>query len=222
MSIARAVHESLPCEYRILGSPPRKTDPKPVDVDKEPTSEQRAAAEALIASELASLPEDAKSTIPSLYEPQFSPIIASELERIAAKKPLKAIDLSRYQELEAPSDDTPMADLQPTLARAYTANTYLSSRHTHLSLLDQFGKNAWLVSNWQTESELAALERDLADVKREIDMVNIARRRAQDESAAEIRGLDESWRRGVGRVIETETAVGELRREVLERRRQAA
>ncbi|KAK6196664.1 cysteine desulfurase [Pestalotiopsis sp. IQ-011] len=204
MSTRSAVHESLPY------------------IDAEPTPDQRAAAEALIAAELqspdAAGPSSATASLPPLREPSFSPLVAQELERVAAKRPLEAVDLKRYEEqeeLSAASSD----ERRAALAQAYTANTYLTSRHTHLSLLDSFGKNAWLVGNWQTEAELAALERELADTKRDIELVNNARRRAQLDISGELTGLEDTWKKGVGRVLETEIAVESLRREVLERRR---
>ncbi|ETS82113.1 hypothetical protein PFICI_07115 [Pestalotiopsis fici W106-1] len=202
MSTRSAVHESLPY------------------IDTEPTPDQRAAAEALIAAELQNSEADTSSaSLPPLREPNFSPLIAQELERVAAKKPLEAIDLKRYEEQEEPSAAASADERQAALAQAYTANTYLTSRHTHLSLLDSFGKNAWLVGNWQTEAELAALERELADTKRDIELVNNARRRAQQDIAGELKGLEETWKTGVGRVLETEIAVESLRQQVLERRR---
>lgn len=202
MSTRSAVHESLPY------------------IDAEPTPAQRAAAEALIAAELQS-PDaaDPSASLPPLREPSFSPLMAQELERVAAKQPLEAVDLKRYEEQEELSSSSSTDERRAALAQAYTANTYLTSRHTHLSLLDSFGKNAWLVGNWQTEAELAALERELADTKRDIELVNNARRRAQLDIAGELTGLEDTWKKGVGRVLETEIAVESLRREVLERRR---
>ncbi|KAI2470958.1 Pre-mRNA-splicing factor SPF27 [Annulohypoxylon bovei var. microspora] len=208
-SIRTTVHESLPY------------------VDPEPTSAEREAAESLIAAEQSTLPPSSTSTstststsLPPLREPNFSPLIASELTRISAKQPLAAIDLSRY---EAPEPSSPSASdaaaLQTKLSHAYTAGTYLRGRQTHLQLLDSYGKNAWLVGNWQLEAELRALERDLEDAKREIDVVNIQRRRVQDEVGGELRGLDETWKRGVSRVLETEIATEGLRQQVLERQR---
>jgi pre-mRNA-splicing factor SPF27 len=146
-----------------------------------------------------------------------------ELARVSASpaQPLSAIDTSRYQEQDAPSGDDDDAAASPAaweapLARAYTASAYLESRHAHLGLLDALGKNVWLTANWQAEGAvLAPLERDLADAKRRVEVVNAARRRAQDAVAGELRSLEETWRRGVGRVLETEVAVEALRQEVL-------
>lgn len=78
------------------------------------------------------------------------------------------------------------------------------------------------MGNYQLEAELKALERELADAKRDIDVLAVRRRRAQDEVAGEIRGLEDTWKKGVGRVLETEVATEALRREVLEVRRKLA
>ncbi|PSR73894.1 breast carcinoma amplified sequence 2-domain-containing protein [Coniella lustricola] len=141
----------------------------------------------------------------------------SQQPPISQPQPLRAIDLSRY---EAPALDPhnfpsnlSRDDLEPALSQAYTAMSYLTSRRQHLALLDTHGKNAWLVGNWQLESELKAVERQLAATRREIDLLTIQRQRMQNEVAAEVRGLDETWRRGVGRVLEAEVAAEGVRRE---------
>ncbi|KAI2618161.1 Pre-mRNA-splicing factor SPF27 [Hypoxylon sp. NC1633] len=203
-SIRTTVHESLPY------------------VDPEPTPTERAAAESLIQAETSSSsPQSTTSTSPPppYTPPKFTPIMEAELSRISTKQPLRAIDLSRY---EADPSSTTTATQQATLTRAYTASTYLSSRETHLQLLEAYGKNAWLVGNWQAEAELRALEHELASTKKEIDVVNIQRRRAQDDIGSELRSLDDAWRRGVGRMLETEVATEGLRRDVLEKQRARA
>jgi pre-mRNA-splicing factor SPF27 len=66
------------------------------------------------------------------------------------------------------------------------------------------------------------LERELAERKVEIDEVVIERKNVQEAVGGEVRGLEETWKRGVGRVLETEVAVEGVRREILERRREGA
>ncbi|KAI1303427.1 Pre-mRNA-splicing factor SPF27 [Xylaria venustula] len=197
-SINTTVHESLPY------------------VDKEPTQSERAAAEALITAELTS---SSPAPTPTYPPATFTPTIQSELDRVSKKEPLKAIDLSRYEVQETPLSSTSPAELEAPLSRAYATHTYLQGRQTHLQLLDAYGKNAWLVGNWQTEAHLAALERDLGAVKKEIDVVNIQRRRLQDEVGEELKGLEETWKKGVGRVLETEIATEALRQQVLDKQR---
>lgn len=211
------------------------TDSPKTDVDKDPTPAERTAAEHLIAAELASIQQNddnnttnqSHPSLPPYVESPFtakSPLLQQEQARLAAKQPLAAIDLTRYEvdEDDLAAAGTDPAELEAALSRAYTAQAYLTARHAHLGLLDRYGKNAWLVGNWQAEAELAGLERDLAAVKRDIELVNHGRRQMQTEVGEELRGLDATWRRGVGRVLETEVALERLRHEIEQRRQVAA
>lgn len=110
--------------------------------------------------------------------------------------------------------------MESTLARAGASATYLAARRTHLALLDAHGRNAWLIGNWQLEERLKALERELAESKRQIDVLTVQRRKAQEEAGPEIKYLEEAWKNGVGRALETEVAAEELRQQVLESRRE--
>lgn len=91
------------------------------------------------------------------------------------------IDLARYEAsaLEAPERTSPHSDerdpellvqWRQTLQRAYGLNTYLGGRLTNLSLLETYGKNAWLIGNSQLEDILKSLEADLAAAKRRMRM----------------------------------------------------
>lgn len=202
--------------------PKTSNNPTPPDVDPEPTQAERSAAEALIAAERSKVPDDPHhALLPPPAEPAFSPLIQAELDRIAASpdpskpRPLSAIDLSRYELPDLPEDgESDRGALESALAQAYAAATYLSSRRQHLALLDSHGKNAWLVGNWHLEAELRALEREVAAARRAVDLVTLRRQRLQRDAGGEITGLDETWRRGVGRVLEAEVAAEGLRREV--------
>jgi pre-mRNA-splicing factor SPF27 len=67
------------------------------------------------------------------------------------------------------------------------------------------------------------LEKELADTKREIDLVNLERQKRQEEVKGEMQMLDQTWRKGVGRVLETELAVEELKEQIRqEMKRKAA
>ncbi|PVH80577.1 BCAS2 family protein [Cadophora sp. DSE1049] len=213
MPLTNAIHESLPY------------------IDTEPSASERAAALSLIAAEASSQPpEEAHDSLPPLPPPNFTPLITSELDRIASKTPITGITTTHYESQDAPStspgSDTKSPETllkwRTALQNAYTSQSYLSGRLTNLSLLENYGKNAWLEGNRQLEDVLRALERELEERKAEIDGVVIERKRAQEEVGGEIRGLEETWRKGVGRVLETEVAAEGVRREILERRREGA
>ncbi|ESZ97561.1 hypothetical protein SBOR_2108 [Sclerotinia borealis F-4128] len=205
MPLVTETHESLPY------------------IDIEPTPLERAAVESLIITYL----EPASTStlhpsLPPLAPSNLSPALTIEHARISSSTPplpLKAIDLTRYETLSPSESSLPPSTL---LSQAYTSQIYLNTRLTNLSLLDQFGKNAWLIGNAQLEDILKGLEREVAAKKDEIDIVVIGRKNAQEAVEAEIRGLEEGWKKGVGRVLETEVAAEGVRREILERRRAGA
>ncbi|KAI1434169.1 Pre-mRNA-splicing factor SPF27 [Xylaria sp. CBS 124048] len=217
-SIRTVVHESLPF------------------IEKELTDAETTAAQALITAELSSSSSPANDpsplpALPPLREPTFTPAMQSELSRIASGEPLKAIDQSRYElqdSLPFPTTNTTntttttssISEILPALQKAYTTSTYLSHRAQNLHLLDAYGKNAWLTSNWQTESSvLAPLQADLAAANHELETLALSRRRAQDDVRDELLGLEDTWKRAVGRVLETEIATDVLRQQIRARQR---
>ncbi len=146
-----------------------------------------------------------------------------ELDRKADNLPIiGGIDLSRYEEPEGPSDDKNIAAWKQSLRKAYSSSTYLSGRMSNLSLLEELGKNAWLIGNSQLEDILRQLEKELGELNAATESVNKSRKAAQEGSRGEIIGLEETWRRGIGRIIEVEVAVEETRKQILDKRRQQA
>ncbi|KAJ5818694.1 hypothetical protein N7474_004285 [Penicillium riverlandense] len=198
-------------------------------VDNAPSAAARARAQQLINAEVS--PEHSSTlhpSIPAAPEPQFSSLIQQELERKAAGAPLAGgIDLTRYEAPEPPTrasdGETPDLDAwRRTLQKAYVSSSHLSKRHEDLGLLEEYGKNAWLIGNSQLEEILRSLEKDLADTKDAAEQVNKERKMAQESRYGEITGLEDTWKRGVGAILDVELASEELRQQILEHRRQAA
>ena len=213
MAISNAIHESLPY------------------IDTEPTASERAAAQNLIDLESnMATPDAAHLSVPPLAPQNFTPAMELEFKRLASKQPLSAIQLSRYEAVEPPrtsphsdeKDPQSLEQWKEALKRAYISQSYLTQRQTNLALLEKYGKNGWLVGNSQLEDVLRALEMELAERKTEIDGVVVERKGAQENVGGEVKGLEETWKRGVGRILETEVAAERVRREILERRRHFA
>ncbi|KAL8970021.1 MAG: hypothetical protein Q9197_004035, partial [Variospora fuerteventurae] len=96
------------------------------------------------------------------------------------------------------------------LQQAYASSHYLRGRLQNLALLDQFGKNAWLVGNGQLEDLLREVEKELVEVRESVEAVNRARKERQEAGRGEMEGLDQAWRVGVGRVVEVEVEIANL------------
>jgi len=150
--------------------------------------------------------------LPPLARENFTPLIAQELERVAAGRPMEGgIDLERYD--PAASSD---------LVAAYSSAVHLSTRLTNLSLLAEFGKNAWLLHNSQLEELLKKEEEKLMALRTEVEVCNKERKGAQVDVQGEMKRLEERWKKAVGRVLEVELATEGLRREILEKQRAGA
>ncbi|KAF2276604.1 uncharacterized protein EI97DRAFT_377141, partial [Westerdykella ornata] len=208
------------------------------DVDAPPTESALAAARQLIEADIKSAGVDATQLHPALipaagYSPSFSPAVQQELDRLEADATSKmsGIDTKRYEELEAPPNTSPTSDedkpelleqWRTALQRAYTSAEYVNGRLTQLGLLEKFGKNTWLVGNSQLEDILKALEAELAELRKQHEEVEILRRSQQERVQGEITTLEETWKRGVGRVLEAEVAAEQLKQQILGRRRAGA
>jgi pre-mRNA-splicing factor SPF27 len=204
------------------------------DIDGEIPPENREALLSLIRAEH---PSDYENTlhpaIPESWEPDFSPLILAEHERISKKLPMTGIDVSRYEAeaLEAPERTSPHSDennpellqqWRETLQRAYSTSTYLSGRNMNLSLLETYGKNAWLIGNAHLEKILKDLELDLVERKKQVEQVEQERYYEQDGAKGEMEALEQSWKKGIRGIVEVELATEGLRMEILERRKAGA
>lgn len=200
MSLTNASHDSLPY------------------IDRPLTPSTTSAATALIAAELSdtSIPHP---SLPPLPSPNFTPFVQQELERISNSLPFTGgIDASRYEPQSLPSSPEE-EEYKKLLQTSYTTTTHLQNRLTNLTLLSNFGQNAWLISNSQTEGVLAALENELVSLKEETEGLNRERKRKQVEVQPELEYLEKKWQEGIGRVLEIEVASEMVFRDTLERRR---
>ena len=142
--------------------------------------------------------------LPDAPPNNFTHLIQSELDRIASASPISGIDLTRY---EASPDNT--ADTT-TLKAAYTNASYLTLRLQSLELLEQFGKNAWLLANSQLEEVLRQVEKEIVETKGMIEGVNRERKGVQERSRGVLEGAERGWREGVGGLVQVQVAVGEV------------
>lgn len=244
MPLIQESYDSLPCKSSFAGRPYaihlslcnvskcafHAHANCPTDIDAEPTAIQRTAAQALIDSELSPDVEPNHPLLPAAPEPILTPILESEFARVASKKKLTGIDLSRYEALERPQTSPHSDKNHPetldlwrnALKASYISHEYLAGRTKHLSELNTSGKEEWLAGNETLVGILKSLEEELATTKEQIDLTVVAREREQKGIEGELRVLEEAWKKGVGRVLETELAAEGLRNQILQARRSGA
>ncbi|KAH0373759.1 hypothetical protein KCU65_g156, partial [Aureobasidium melanogenum] len=192
-------------------------------IDAAPSEQELNSARALIQAEL---PQDHKTTLhPSIPErtpTKFSALVEAEHERLSSGAEKEAgIDLSRYEAQDAPATND-IEQWRATLQQAYASSEYLESRQVNLSLLETYGKNAWLISNDQLEAILRTAEREVSQRKIELEEIDKARRDGQTARKGELEALEQQWKIGVGQMLEVEVAAEKLRLEILDKKRAGA
>ena len=193
-------------------------------IDRPPSPSSLASAATLISS---ATPPQSNSrplhpSLPPVPETNFTPLIQTELDRLARGEPFisptrTGIDAERYAALPtfppstttSPSSESNISAQRASIRHSSTNVTYLRHRALHLQLLDQYGKNAWLLGNDALESLLKAQEQRLVHLRAETEEVNRARKAGQEGGRGEVEGLEADWRGGVGRVVEVEVALAE-------------
>lgn len=188
-------------------------------IDVQPSDSALANARSLIEAETGQTSE-LHPSLPALRKTSLSPTLEAELQRLEAGQPKEGgIDLSRYDVLDAPEKGDLKA-WQAVLQQAHASSEYLRDRELNLALLETYGKNAWLISNSQLEDILRDLERQLEAAKTDLESVEQARRNQQANAAGEVQSLQDTWKTGIGRMIEAQVAGEQLRQHILDRRRQ--
>lgn len=201
-----------------------------IHLDPEPTPTEREAIERLIQAEITpgssgTLHPSIRARLESAYDSSQHAMKAS-LQNFAetgqARKSDEGIDSTRYEEVAAPTDRNDPAAWRDSIQAAYKLQSYLDGRTQNLEALDEYGKNAWLMGNFELENELRSLEKELKGAQKRVQEIDEERRVKQEGCAGEMEALGETWRGSLGRAIEAEVETEKLRKKILEVRRAKA
>ncbi|KAJ2496772.1 hypothetical protein GGH96_005607 [Coemansia sp. RSA 1972] len=122
--------------------------------------------------------------------------LRKEYERVRSGHSLPPFSTDRYN-ISAPTSDT--ASVQEWEAASNNAASQLEHQTTridNLELLQNFGAQAWKLSNHQKEQLLSSIENKTQKLREEGVHVNKARKYEQTEAGVKLRELEERWSDG--------------------------
>ncbi|KAJ1813187.1 hypothetical protein LPJ56_003547 [Coemansia sp. RSA 2599] len=155
-------------------------------------------------------PSIPKST--SLFK--SSELLRKEYERVRSGQPMPAFDIERYK-LEAPAVDSDNVEAWRDAAdNAGSQLEHQEIRLVNLELLQQFGANAWKLSNYQKQGLLDSIEEATKRCKDKGVHLNKARKFEQTEAGIKLQDLESRWSDGVRQCIEIQAANAQLRAEI--------
>ncbi|KAJ1718765.1 hypothetical protein LPJ61_006482, partial [Coemansia biformis] len=142
-------------------------------------------------------------------------LLRKEYERVRAGQALPQFDIERYK-LEAPSGaDAECVDAWKRAAdNAASQLEHQGMRLENLELLQNFGANAWKLSNYQKECLLRSIEAATQRCRDEGAHVNKARKYEQTEAGVRLRDLESRWSEGVRQCIEVQMASSQLQHDI--------
>ncbi|KAG5730029.1 Pre-mRNA-splicing factor SPF27 [Termitomyces sp. T112] len=152
---------------------------------------------------------------PSALHPRVPPpfeffsnnvLLRAELERVESHQPFPSLDSLRYQ-LPAPSS-TPGTDeeWQAALQNAHAQLEHQKIRLTNLTLLQNYGPNAWRIHNYLLEAVAKQSEKALEDLKQLTVEVNRERKNNQDHLGKQLTSLETRWTELISSVLQIEMA----------------
>ncbi|KAI8973699.1 Pre-mRNA-splicing factor SPF27 [Mycotypha africana] len=189
------------------------------DVDDEST---KLTVERLIEQEMRRMKRKDRSELPltvNLFEK--NELLKQEMERIAKKQPLDALDTKRY-ELKGPEEDEDKESVETWKAAVDNAKSQLESQAGsmfNLELLSKYGANAWRVHNYQLETSINYVKKETERLRQQMMEINRERKQDQTQAAASLSSLENKWSDLISQNLQVELACAALENEVEELRR---
>ncbi|KIR40497.1 pre-mRNA-splicing factor SPF27 [Cryptococcus deuterogattii 99/473] len=175
----------------------------------------KAAAQALVEAELRHTPQIAEDDHRLAMSVDVFPLL-KHLEELLAdypNKPIRGIDPSKYQPPVVEANAT-LEELEAAEKQGRIGEGYMGLRLENTSILSSYGPNAWLVRNYQLNSQLTELQATLAALKEHVTDINRTRRIFQEETGHHLKRLEGRWQNLVGSAVQLELACTAMEGEV--------
>ncbi|WVW79225.1 hypothetical protein I302_101191 [Kwoniella bestiolae CBS 10118] len=175
----------------------------------------KSAAQALIEAELRRTPQinDNDERLPVSVDVFPKSKQLHNLLSQYPSKPIRSIDPTKYQPPTVP-DEPSLGELENAERQSKIAEGHMALRIENTSLLSQYAPNAWLIRNFQLNSQISELTSTLDQLKEQIVDVNRSRRVYQEEKGGQIGKLEGKWQDLISSNVQLEMACGALEGEV--------
>ncbi|KAK8843373.1 hypothetical protein IAR55_007030 [Kwoniella newhampshirensis] len=175
----------------------------------------KAAAQALIEAELRKTAQvsDDDPRLPPTVEVFPKSTQLAELLNGYPSNPTRGIDPSKYG---APviTEDATVEELEAAEKQSRIGEGHMALRIENTSILASYGPNAWLVRNYQLNSQLTELQQTLTTMKEQVTDVNRSRRVFQEETGQHLSKLESRWQDLIGSTVQLEMACKAMEGEV--------
>ncbi|KAG6837033.1 hypothetical protein H0H93_015896 [Arthromyces matolae] len=160
--------------------------------------------------ELAKEPKPPSTLHPNVPPPfelfSNNPLLKAELERVESHQPFPPLDTVRYQLPPPSSNPGTDEEWHVALQNAHAQLEHQKIRSTNLSLLQNYGSNAWRIHNYLLEATAKQSEKALEDLKQLTVDVNRERKNNQEHTGKQLTSLEARWTELISSVLQIEMA----------------
>lgn len=152
---------------------------------------------------------------PAKYDTFETEILKTEFERLQARLPMEMLSMRRY-ELPAPSAGR-MNDISAwteCVENSMAQLQHQALRIENLELMSQYGSDGWKSYNSTLSQMLEAAQKQLTDLRKQIQEINWQRKTEQGEAGSKLKQLEENWVGLVSKNYEIERACVELEADI--------
>lgn len=154
--------------------------------------------------------------LPSIHLNQFeSDITKTEFERLQARLPMEMLSMKRYELPQPPPGK--MSDIvtwTECVDNSMAQLEHQATRIANLELMSQYGCEAWKMNNTVLVQLLNQAQKQLQDLRKQIQEVNWHRKNSQTLAGEKLRNLEASWVGLVSKNYEIEQACAEMEKEL--------
>jgi len=148
-------------------------------------------------------------------------VMKNEFKRLEQRLPMEVLSMKRY-ELPPPSagKQTEVSGWTEAVENSYAQLEHQANRILNLEIMADYGPHAWRAYNQTLTTMFNESEKQLNNLKSQIQAVNLQRKNEQSTTGEKLRRLDQTWVGLVSKNYEIECALLELEKDMVKLKQQ--
>ncbi|XP_052214234.1 pre-mRNA-splicing factor SPF27-like isoform X2 [Dreissena polymorpha] len=144
-------------------------------------------------------------------------IMKTEFERLQSRLPIEMMSMKRYELPQPPPGKmTDVSAWSECVENSQAQLEHQALRLLNLELMQEYGTHSWKIYNDILVKMMEAAQKQLSELKKKIQEINLQRKSEQTVAGAKLKDLENSWVGLVSKNYEIERACVEMEKELTE------
>ena len=144
-----------------------------------------------------------------------TPLMKAEFDRVASRQPMDTLSMKRYELPTPPAGKmTDVAAWNECVDNSMAQLEHQRTRITNLELMSEYGCESWKVYNEILADMAEKAQKQLKDLKKDVQEVNWARKNQQGMVGDRLKQLESHWVGLVSKNYEIEQALAKMESEI--------